>query len=168
MSKFVLFLTMTLLVCCQKRASKEAIGVTLDKNLIKILTEICNEGDYKQCENEIFIDRISPDSTRFTVRVGGYMVKYTPRPTPVMTTNINGIEFKVYTGAEQYIIYTDTLKTAIMEKRPDGCSTEISTIIEKNGIYALKNYGGEPFNYYPDHLIPDTLKFLPPDGKVGH
>lgn len=168
MSKLVLFLTMLLLISCQKRAPKEAIGVNLDKNLIKIITEICNEGDYKQCENEIYIDRISPDSTRFTVRVGGYMVKYTSRPNPVMTTNINGIEFKVYTGAEQYIIYADTLKTAIIRKRHDGCSTEISTIIEKNGVYKLKKFGGEPFNYYPDHLIPDTLKFLPPDGKEGH
>jgi len=162
MSKFVLMLSVVFLTCCQKQASNEPIEVVLDKNLVSIINELCSKGEYKQCENEIFIDRISPDSTRFTVRVGGYMVKYTPRPTPIMTTNINGIEFKVYTGAEQYIIYADTLKTAIMENRPDGCSTEISTIVEKNGVYKLKKYGGEPFNYYPNHLIPDTSRFLPP------
>lgn len=35
MSRFVLFLIMTLLICCQKQAPKEAIEVTLDRDLIK-------------------------------------------------------------------------------------------------------------------------------------
>jgi hypothetical protein len=83
-----------------------------------------------------------------------------------MKTIINEVEYYVYTGAEQYLSRTGEFKNAKPKDPPYSCGESISTIFEKGGLFTVKSYGGEPFNYYPDHLIPDTIRFLPPDGKV--
>ena len=168
MFRILLSIGIIVLGSCHKKTSDEIIDVTLDKKVTSKISEWCSQGDCEQCENEIFIDRISPDSTRFTIRIGGYKVKHPPRPYPIMKTYIDGIEFIVYTGAEQYLSVSGKFQNAVGKNPPYNCSEEIWTIIEKNGVYKFLTHGGEAFNYVPEKLLPDSIIFLPPNGKVSN
>lgn len=165
MFRLLLALIIAFLGGCQQKTVDQIIEVTLDKKVATKISEWCSRGDCKECENEIFIDRISPDSTRFTIRNGGYKVKHPPRPYPIMKTYIDGIEFMVYTGAEQYLSVSGKFQNAVGKNPPYSCSEETCTIIEKNGVYKFIKYAGDPFQY-DDSNHPD-IKFLPPNGKVS-
>jgi hypothetical protein len=159
-------LCLLILGCGETQNHKSPINLDANPKISKILAEFCEIENCQNCLKELFIDRINPDSTIFTVRVRGYMSEYRAEPPPFFTFNINGNIFYVYTGAEKYLKPDSTFKSYI--EREKKCVESIWTIFEKNGNYVIDKHGNEPYVYFPDSLIVKNPKFLPPDGKVGY
>lgn len=146
--------------CHKYTNSQEIPSCELPQEIISVIEKYCESENCNECYNELFIDRITADSTVMTLRSQHFIGDlYKPISSPSYVCNVKEKKIFIYTGAEQYI--KSDKKGDVINKNTSlkKCSESIWTIIHSFEKYKTIYHGSEPF-MYPQNFSQDSIKFF--------
>jgi hypothetical protein len=128
--------------------------------VLSIIDSLIVESHCDQCINELYVDKVLPHYILITMKVRTPSIEYMKDKRPLLTANIRGKLFYIYSGLED-VLYSDKKR---LELKPDSTINFYMnwTIVLNSDSVEVRKDGGYPF--FPSDAVNPYYK----DSRKGH